>query len=134
MVLYDNTSQNANVDINDVTLKFMQLYKLTFWGIGKAFSPKIDRIKTNSGNKTVIMWATKSKLGLKTTLHVIPLQNPLPVPALLAGSAILAALGLTYLILSKVEKIFNVLIPFAVLPLLIFYRKDVSRFLRKTLK
>jgi len=134
MVLYDNTAQSANVDINDVTLKFMQLYKLTFWGIGKAFSPKIDQIKTNSGNKTVIMWATKSKLGLMTNLFVIPLQNPIPIAALLGGSAILAALGLTLLILSKVEKIFNVLIPCFLLPLLIFYHKDISRFLRKGLK
>jgi len=99
-------SESANFDINKVELKAFQTYKLTFYGLGfKSIPLTIDKVTVNGIDKSVIMYAKVSNLGTKLELYVMPLQNPIPIVALLAGSMILAALGLTIFLLKSVKDI-----------------------------
>lgn len=104
-------SENANFDINNVYLKAFQTYKLVFYGIGfKSIPLTLDKVSVNGIDKNVIMYAKASNLGTKLELYVMALQNPIPIVAFLAGSAILAALGLTIYLLKSIEDISGIVI------------------------
>jgi hypothetical protein len=99
-------AENTNFDIDNVVLKSFQTYKLCFFGIGlKSIPLTIEKIDVNGIEKSVVMYGKVSNLGTKLELYIMPLQNPIPIAALLGGSIILAALGLTILLLRSVEDI-----------------------------
>ncbi len=134
-VLFDKDAKTTQeYNINDVTLTAFKIYKLRFYGIGfKSFSPKVDKISVDTESKTVILFGKAHLLGTYIDVYVLPLQNPIPIAALLAGSAILAALGLTLAILHKVEDISGIIyITIISLTFLtIKYRKDIKKVLNK---
>lgn len=130
-ILFDINTAGENIDVGKVFLKQFQLYKLTFYGVGHKIKPTIEKIKTDYGEKLVLLWSTTEKLGLQTNLFIMPITNPIPIVAVLAGSAILAGLGLTLLILHKTEHIINIAIPLFVLPAMFLFRKEISRYLKK---
>lgn len=124
------TSELAGSDLQDVYLQTLHLYKLRFYGIGLKDIPlNFYHDKTTGIN--YFAYGKAHLVGTYIDIYFLPLSNPFPFVAV-AGvlTGIAAVLGITLLVLKKIDDMSLVLLPIAAVPILIIYRKPIMKALK----
>lgn len=119
----------TDASIPNIDIKPFRLYKMRFYGLGlKNIKPNIY---TSDEGKKFFMYGNSHLLGTYIDVWFFALQEMSPLVGVIAVIAgIAGVLGISLIVLKKVQDASLILIPLALIPVAIIYRKPILKLLK----